>query len=152
MTGDEMADAVLISEPIDTKSLASHVACAEAGAVVIFEGAVRNRHKGKRVDYIIYDAYPEMAEKKLREVAERARGEFDVLGVALAHRVGKLGVGEVSVAVAISAEHREAAFAACRFVIDEVKRTVPIWKKEGNSDGEEWIETQHEEENTGHRT
>ena len=130
----------LTVERISLNALRRHVARPEAGAVAAFEGVVRNHHDGRHVDYIHYDAYPEMAEKKLREIAERAVKSFSVCDAAVEHRTGRLEVGDVSVAVAVSAAHRDEAFRACRRIIDEIKRDVPIWKKEGNKEGEEWVE------------
>ena len=130
----------LTFEKISLDALRRRVSRPEAGAVATFEGVVRNHHDGKRVDYIHYEAYDEMAEKKMREVVERAVEEFSVCDAAAEHRTGRLEVGDVSVAVAVSAPHRDEAFRACRGIIDGIKRFVPVWKKEGNDEGAEWVE------------
>lgn len=110
------------------------------GAVASFLGLVRNHHEGKKVDYIHYHAYPPMAEKTMKAIAEECSKHYPVSGLALVHRMGRLQVGEASVAVVAASVHRDEAFQACRFMIDEVKRLVPVWKKEGNDEGEEWLE------------
>jgi molybdopterin synthase catalytic subunit len=130
----------LTRDAISLDALRRRVSRPEAGAVAAFEGVVRNHHDGKRVDYIHYEAYDEMAEKKMREIVERAVKEFSVCDAAAEHRTGRLEVGDVSVVVAVSAPHRDEAFRACRGIIDEIKRLVPIWKKEGNDEGAEWVE------------
>ena len=110
------------------------------GAVTLFLGTVRDHNKGRRVTGLAYSAYEEMALSELSRVRERALDQFEVTGVAVVHRLGELALGEASVAVAVAAPHRGAAFDACRFVIDTLKETVPIWKKETFEGGEEWIE------------
>jgi molybdopterin synthase catalytic subunit len=130
----------LTSEVISPDALRRRVVRPEAGAVAAFEGVVRNHRDEKRVDYIHYEAYDEMAEKEMREVVERAVREFSVCDAAVEHRTGRLEVGDVSVAIAVSAPHRDEAFRACRGIIDGIKRLVPIWKKEGNDEGAEWVE------------
>ncbi len=112
----------------------------EAGAVDVFLGVVRNTNKGRAVDYLVYDAYPSMAEKTMRELAEEAVERFDLADSAVLHRTGPLEIGETSLLVAVSAGHRAATFEAGHWLVNEVKRRVPIWKKEVWADGEEWIE------------
>jgi len=111
-----------------------------AGAVVLFLGTVREMTNGRQTVALDYEGYPEMAEAKLTELEAAARSQWPVTQVAIAHRLGKLELGEISVAVAVSCPHRKDAFDAGRFLIDELKVTVPIWKKENWSDGTtEWV-------------
>jgi len=110
------------------------------GAVVTFLGTTRDLSKGRRVAKLAFEHYPGMAEKKLAELRERAIRDFGVIGVTIVHRVGTLPVGENIVLIAVAASHRDEAFAACRFCIDELKRITPIWKKETTPEGEVWVE------------
>lgn len=128
-------------EPIDPAPLVDHVAHEGAGGIVVFHGTVRGRTAASRTARLEYDAYAEMAEAKLREIAARAEGRWPGVALAMAHRVGALTPGETSVVVAASAPHRDAAFDAARFAIDEIKTVVPIWKKEVLVDGSSfWVE------------
>ena len=112
----------------------------EAGAVVLFHGVARNNSEGRRVVALEYDAYPSMAEKKLREVADEVRARFLITGIAIHHRTGRLAIGEASLLVAVSAPHRREAFEACHHAVDRIKQVVPIWKKEIWEDGEgAWV-------------
>jgi molybdopterin synthase catalytic subunit len=111
-----------------------------SGAVALFLGTVRDHNRGRKVLHLEYQAYAEMAESELQKLAAEAERRFEISGVALLHRTGRLGLGEISVAVAVAAPHRDAAIEACRFVIDTLKQTVPIWKKEVFEGGEVWIE------------
>jgi molybdopterin converting factor subunit 1 len=113
------------------------VAAPDAGGTVVFVGTVRAEEG--LVEHLEYSAYPEMAERVLREVAEEAAAKWDLAGVAVLHAVGDLPVGEGTVVVACSAAHRAEAFEACRYVIDEVKRRTPVWKKEVGPGGERWV-------------
>ena len=113
---------------------------AGAGGIVTFEGTVRDNARGKRVRYLEYDAYPEMAQSELARIAEEVERRWATDRVALVHRIGRLEIGEVSVVVAVACPHRAEAFEACRYAIDTLKSTVPIWKKEVGEDGEEWVE------------
>jgi molybdopterin synthase catalytic subunit len=111
-----------------------------AGACVTFEGRVRNEDGGRPVSALEYEAYPGMAEREGAKVVEEAVHAFGVREVRCIHRVGRLGVGELAVWIAVTAGHRDEAFRACRFVIDEIKRRVPIWKKEVYADGaDRWV-------------
>jgi molybdopterin synthase catalytic subunit len=110
------------------------------GAVVVFLGTVRDENRGKAVTHLEYEAYAEMAEAKMREIATRLERAHAPCAVAMHHRIGDLAIGEVAVVVAAAAPHRDAAFAAAREGIDELKRSVPIWKKEHTADGAIWIE------------
>lgn len=112
----------------------------DAGGVCVFVGVVRNENRGKRVTLLEYEAYPEMAEAKMLEIAREADRRFGPLRIAMHHRVGRLAVGEDAVVIAVAAGHRDAAFAACRFAIDRLKEAVPIWKREHTDDGAVWLE------------
>lgn len=127
-------------EVLDPAPLVEAVRCDESGAVALFYGVVRNENMGRNVRYLEYDVYPEMAVKKMREVADEVRANYPITGIGVLHRVGRLEIGETSLLVAVSSAHRVAAFAACHFAVDRVKQVVPIWKKEVWDDGEEWIE------------
>jgi len=113
-----------------------------AGAIATFIGTARNHNGGRRVISLEYEAYPEMAERELARVGEEARRRWDIERIAIVHRIGPVQISEVSVAIAVSAAHRHEAFEACRFAIEELKKTVPIWKKEVFEGGELWIGTQ----------
>jgi molybdopterin synthase catalytic subunit len=130
----------LTSERIDTAGLAERMKRAQDGAVVVFEGIVRDNSRGRRTLYLDYEAYEEMARKQLEELAAQALEKFKVREVALAHRLGRLQIGETSVAIVVSSAHRAAAFDACRWMIDTLKKTVPIWKKEHFEDGAVWAD------------
>ena len=112
----------------------------EDGAAVVFEGIVRNNTRGRRTLYLDYEAYEEMALKQMEELAERALAEFKIRDVAIVHRLGRLEIGETSVLIVVASAHRAAAFDACRWLIDTLKRTVPIWKKEHFEDGAVWAD------------
>jgi molybdopterin synthase catalytic subunit len=131
---------LLIREPIDSSALIDHVRSASDGAVVTFDGCVRNQSHGRRTLYLDYEAYESMAVAKMREIAAAAGAQFAIDRIAIAHRLGRLEIGETSVFIAVSASHRRAAFDACRFAIDTLKRTVPIWKKEYFEDGAVWAD------------
>lgn len=141
--GDEPTGAIRIqTEPFSLdreiewlKKISSSI-----GAVVTFLGTTRDISKGKQVAKLEFEHYSGMAEKKLAEIRERAIRDFGVIEVTIIHRVGKLPVGENIVLIAVAAEHRDEAFRACRFCIDELKRITPIWKKETTPEGEVWVE------------
>jgi molybdopterin synthase catalytic subunit len=126
--------------PLDTLELMRAVEDPGAGAVAVFAGVVRDHNLGRRVEYLEYDAYPPMAEAKMRAIAEEVRARWPVSGVAMAHRTGRLAIGEASVIIAVSSPHRADAIEACHYAIDRLKATVPIWKKEVFEGGEEWLE------------
>jgi MoaE-MoaD fusion protein len=130
----------LVREPIRVGELVAELKFPEDGAVTVFEGIARNHSKGRRTLYLEYEAYEGMAVAKMRELAGQMRSQFAVDGVALVHRLGRLEIGETSVFIGVSSAHRGAAFDACRFGIDTLKRTVPIWKKEYFEDGAVWAE------------
>ncbi|MHB8377200.1 MAG: molybdenum cofactor biosynthesis protein MoaE [Dehalococcoidia bacterium] len=127
-------------EPLNPGPLVEAVRRDECGAVALFYGVVRNENLGRSVRYLEYDAYEEMALKKLRAVADEVRAKFPVTGVGVLHRIGRLQVGETSLLVAVSSGHRKEAFEACHYAVDRIKETVPIWKKEVWEDGSEWVE------------
>jgi molybdopterin converting factor subunit 1 len=131
--------AELTAEPLDLGRLIARVADPGAGAIATFLGTVRNRARGRDVLWLDYEAFDEMAVLELERVARDVVAEHGCLRAAIAHRTGRLEVGEASVAVAVSAAHRAAALAACQQAIDTLKLTVPIWKKERYADGEEWV-------------
>ena len=112
----------------------------EDGAIVIFDGIVRNNSRGRRTLYLDYEAYESMALAKLKELATQAVGRFAIRNVAILHRLGRLEIGESSVLIAVFSAHRAAAFDACRWIIDTLKRTIPIWKKEYFEDGAVWAD------------
>jgi MoaE-MoaD fusion protein len=130
----------LVRDPIDQAALIQYVRAAEDGAVVTFDGCVRNHSHGRRTLYLDYEAYEAMALVQIREIAEQIHEKFPIHLVAIAHRLGRLEIGETSVFIAVSSAHRPAAFDACRFAIDNLKRTVPIWKKEYFEDGAVWAD------------
>src|SRR5260221_3941246 len=125
----------LVREPIDMASLARHVRAPEDGAIVTFDGFVRNQSHNRATLYLDYEAYESMALAKMREIGAQLHEKYRIHRVAMVHRLGRLEIGDTSVFIAVSAPHRAAAFDACRFAIDTVKRTVPIWKKEYFEDG-----------------
>ncbi len=130
----------LTSQPIDLTTLAASITGSDRGALVTFSGLVRDHHAGRQVISLGYTAYGEMAEKVCSDIARDAHERWPVQ-VALAHRLGELRIGEVAVAVAVTAGHRDTAFEACRWVIDELKSRVPIWKCERYADGTEaWVD------------
>lgn len=132
-------------EPLTLEPLLAFVSDPGAGAVTSFLGVSRDlspdaKNVERPVQTLWYEAYGPMAMKELAAIGERAQAQFDVTRIACWHRTGEVPVGQASVAIAVSAPHRGAAFDACRFVIDEIKRSVPIWKRERFRDGEEWVE------------
>ena len=129
-------------EVIDAQKISRQLLRGEDGAICIFEGVVRNNSKGKTTRYLVYEAYETMALKKLEEIGIFVRQAWDVDSVAMIHRLGHLDIGETSVAVIVTSAHRRAAFDACHYAIDKLKKVVPIWKKEYFEDGEVWIEGQ----------
>lgn len=130
----DITDRSLSLEP-----LVSAVTRSSSGAVASFLGVVREQTRGRQVLYLEYEAYREMAIPKMREIADEIRRKWKVDEIAMVHRIGHLKIGEASVAIAVSAPHRHQALAACAYAIDRLKETVPIWKKEVWTDGEEWV-------------
>jgi len=130
----------LVRETIDMIGLVQHVRAAEDGAIVTFDGFVRNESHNRATLYLEYEAYESMALSKMREIGEELHEKYRIHCVAMMHRLGRLEIGETSVFIAVSAPHRAAAFDACRYAIDTLKRTVPIWKKEFFADGAVWAD------------
>ena len=128
----------LTDAPIDTASLAAALRRGDDGAVVTFDGIVRNQTRGRRTLYLFYEAYPQMALAQMKLLAAQALADYPIRDVALVHRLGRLEIGESSVFIAVASAHRAAAFDACRWLIDTLKQTVPIWKKEFFEDGAVW--------------
>ena len=129
----------LTDGPIDTAALLQAVGAPGAGGTTLFVGTTRDENEGRVVERLEYEAYEAMAVQEMRRIGEEIAGRWRVVAVAMVHRVGVVPVGEASVAVAVSAAHREEAFSACRFGIDTLKATVPIWKKEYYQGGEHWV-------------
>jgi len=130
----------LVREPIDGAALERYVRAGKDGATVAFDGFVRCESHGRATSYLEYEAYEPMAVGKMKEIVAQIREKFRIDRVAMVHRLGRLEIGETSVFIAVSAPHRGAAFDACRFAIDTLKRTVPIWKKEYFADGAVWAD------------
>ena len=130
----------LTTEPIDITSIARRVVPPECGATVTLDGYVRQFTKERETLYLEYEAYEPMALKEMEKLINAAREQFEISNIGIVHRLGKLDIGETSVVISVAAPHRKAAFAACEWLIRELKRTVPIWKKEVYADGEEWVE------------
>jgi molybdopterin synthase catalytic subunit len=132
----------VVDKPIKLQELLDYVSDPEAGAIATFIGTTRNNNEGRRVIALDYEAYPEMAQKELLRVGDEAKQNWQICRIAIVHRIGPVQITQPSVIIAVSSAHRDAAFAACRFAIEEIKRTVPIWKKEVYEGGEVWIGTQ----------
>ncbi|MDT4967838.1 MAG: MoaE-MoaD fusion protein [Acidobacteriota bacterium] len=138
---DEAADFFeLTTEPIDIGAAARRVVPAECGATVTLDGYVREWTRGRRTLYLVYEAYQEMALREMQRLGGDAHAQFEIAHIGIIHRTGRLEIGETSVVICVSAPHRRAAFEACEWAIRELKRTVPIWKKEFFEDGEVWVE------------
>lgn len=134
-------DLVLLTrDPISADELIKHVRQARDGAVVTFDGCVRNHSHGRTTLYLEYESYESMALEKMKEIAVSLHTLFAIDSVAIVHRLGRLEIGETSVFIAVSAPHRKAAFDACHHAIDTLKKTVPIWKKEFFEDGAVWAD------------
>ena len=138
--------AELTFEPVDITSVSRRVVPAECGATVTLDGYARRYTRAKEssevreTEYLVYEAYEPMALKEMEKLIAQAKVEFEIANVGIVHRLGKLEIGETSVVISVAAPHRKAAFAACEWLIRELKRTVPIWKKEVYLGGEVWIE------------
>lgn len=134
-------------DPIDKRALEQRLLTGAAGAVVTFDGTVRNQTKGRPVVELQYEAYPPMAVKEMRKVGDEMRARWpDVERIGIVHRFGPLAVTESSIVIVVTSPHRKVAFEACHYAIDRVKQTVPIWKKEIFEDGEAWVEGQRPDE------
>lgn len=130
----------LTTETIDVGAVARRVVLPECGATVTLDGYAREWTKGKRTLYLVYEAYEPMALTEMQRLGVEAHKQFEIAHIGIVHRTGRVDIGETSVVIAVSAPHRHAAFQACEWAIKELKRTVPIWKKEIYADGEEWVE------------
>ncbi len=135
----------IVREPIDTRALVTRLQRGEDGAVVIFEGVVRNHSGKKTTRYLEYEAYEPMALAQMRALAREARGSWPIDRIGIVHRLGRLDIGEISVAIVVTSAHRAPAFQACRHTIDRLKKTVPIWKREHFADGAVWVEGEWDE-------
>jgi molybdopterin synthase catalytic subunit len=136
----------ITESPINLQEVFESVVTPETGGINLFVGTTRNHSHGRAVTVLEYEAYEPMALKMMNEIADRARQTWEVQKVSLVHRVGKVPIGESSVVIAVSAAHRDEAFKACRFLIDELKRVVPVWKREYFADGTvEWSQHSHEQ-------
>jgi molybdopterin converting factor subunit 1 len=141
VSGGMASDFFMITrDPINASELAKPLRAANDGAVVIFEGFVRNHSRGRSTLYLEYEAYEPMAIRKMEELGSEAKRKFAIDAIGVIHRLGRLEIGETSVAIIVTAEHRGPAFAACQFSIDRLKQIVPIWKKEYFADGAVWSE------------
>jgi MoaE-MoaD fusion protein len=129
----------LTAEPIDPQTVIREVSDERAGGIATFIGTTRIQSRGRTVEHLEYEAYEGMAEQVMADLAEDLKRKYDLCEVAITHRVGRVGIGELSVVIAISAPHRADALAACTEAIDRLKETVPLWKKEVYEGGEEWI-------------
>ena len=134
-----MTDIQLLNTPLSISACEAFVESPEVGGAVIFIGTVRNKTGQKAVTRLEFEAYAPMAIREMEKIAQRALSTFSVNKISIHHRIGILDIGEVPVVIAVSAPHRGAAFDACEFCIDELKKTVPIWKKEVFEDGEVWV-------------
>jgi molybdopterin synthase catalytic subunit len=132
--------AVIVHEVIDTQRIIATFKHGEDGAALVFEGIVRNQTRGRKTLYLDYEAYEEMALQQLQSLADQAVQKFQIHDVAIVHRLGRLEIGETSVLIVVASAHRAAAFDACRWLIDTLKQTVPIWKKEHFEDGAVWAD------------
>lgn len=130
----------LTHTPLDRNALVAAVSDPAMGGIVVFEGVVRNFARGKHIRYLEYDVYEEMAEQQIRSIITEAQQRWAIERVAVAHRFGRLEIGEASIIIVVASPHRAEAFEACRYIIDTLKSTVPIWKKEVATDGEAWVE------------
>jgi len=140
VSGGAGSKVALTREPIDAAWLVAGLKRGADGAVTVFDGIVRDNSRGRRTLYLMYEAYEEMALKQMQTLAAKAVEDFGVREIALVHRLGKLEVGETSVLIAVASAHRAQAFDACRWLIDTLKKTVPIWKKEHFEDGAVWAD------------
>lgn len=133
----------LTTEPLDIGAIARRVVPPECGATVTLDGYVRQFTKGKETLYLEYEAYEPMALKEMEKLVAQAREQFEISHVGIVHRLGRLEIGETSVVISVAAPHRKAAFEACSWLITELKKTVPIWKKEFYADGSNWVDTEN---------
>ncbi len=138
----------LTRDVIPTSALAESMKTPEDGAVVVFEGIVRNNSKGRKTLYLEYEAYEPMALRKMEELVAESKSKFPIDRIGINHRLGRMEIGETSVAIIVTSAHRRAAFEACRYAIDRLKQIVPIWKKEFFEDGSVWADSEQQAEKT----
>ncbi|GAB3547492.1 molybdenum cofactor biosynthesis protein MoaE [Spirosoma fluminis] len=129
----------ITTDPIDVAAALQHLQSAQAGAIDLFLGVVRDNTQDRAVDRLEYEAYDRMAISEMQKIADEANRRWPIIGYTIIHRKGTLGVGEIAVLIGVTTAHRAEAFDACRYIIDTIKQTVPIWKKEVFTDGEEWV-------------
>ncbi len=132
--------ASIVREAMDTRRVVASLKSGEDGAALVFEGIVRSQTRGRKTLYLDYEAFDDMALEQMESLAAQALQQFQIRDVAIVHRLGRLEIGETSVLIAVASAHRAAAFEACRWLIDTLKRTVPIWKKEHFEDGAVWAD------------
>jgi len=132
----------ITKDSIDMRDLTNFVADPGAGALTTFVGTTRNTNEGRQVVRLEYECYPGMAEKEMSKIAAEALNRWPIKKIAMVHRLGRVDIGEASVAIAVSSSHRHAAFDACHYAINQLKETVPIWKKELYEGGELWVGSQ----------
>src|SRR4030095_11993335 len=130
----------LTTDPIDVGAVARRGILPQGGATVTIDGYTRGWTRGRQTLHLVYEAYAPMALSEMKRLSEKAHEEFEIAHIGIVHRTGHLDIGDTSVVIAVSAPHRKAAFAACEWAIKELKRNVPIWKKEVFADGEVWVE------------
>jgi len=130
----------LTNEPLEVGAIARRVVLPECGATVTLDGYVRQFTKGRETLYLVYEAYEPMALREMEKLIAQTREKFEIASIGIVHRLGRMEIGETSVVISVAAPHRRAAFEACEWLIKELKRTVPIWKKEFYAGGEVWIE------------
>lgn len=136
---DTLTEIKISPAPLSTEACISKVMTAASGGIDVFIGTVRDQTKGKKVVRLEFEAYETMAVSEMKKIAEDAREKWPVHKILIHHRTGVLETGDIAVIIAVSAAHRDAAFHACRYAIDTLKQTVPIWKKEVFEDGEQWV-------------
>ena len=135
----DVLDILISDKPLSTDSCYSFVLNEESGGVSVFVGTVRNHHKNQEVTHLEFEAYGPMAIKEMKKIAERCVQKFGISKIAIHHRTGMVAIKEIAVIIAVSSPHRDAAFKACRYAIDTLKDSVPIWKKEFLADGSHWV-------------
>jgi len=137
---NDMSFYEITNEPLNVGEIARRVVPVNCGAIVTLDGFVRRFTKGRETQYLVYEGYEPMALKEMEKLGARAKEQFAIENVGIVHRLGRLEIGETSVVISVASPHRRAAFEACEWLIKELKKTVPIWKKEVYADGEIWIE------------
>ena len=135
-----LARCAIVREPIRSDEISNHLRAGEDGAVIVFDGIVRNNTRGRKTLYLDYEAYEPMALKEMESLCDQALRDYKIRDVRIVHRVGHLEIGETSVVIVVASAHRGAAFDACRFLIDTLKKKVPVWKKEYFEDGAVWAD------------